>query len=83
MRLTDLSMRAPHGPADESVVKVGVTKKHQQVKKRVPLPPEVRGNSAFCGIPGASLRKKRSIIHSLPHSLTPSLPHSESPNAIQ
>jgi hypothetical protein len=65
MRLTDLSMRAPHGPADESVVKVGVTKKHQQVKKRVPLPPE---NCAFCGIPGASLRKKRSIIHSLPHT---------------
>ena len=38
MRLTDLSMRAPPGPADESVVKVGVAKKHQQVKKEFRWP---------------------------------------------
>ena len=71
MRLTDLSMRAPPGSADESVVKGWGGKKTPTGKKRVPLLAEARGNSGFCGIPGASLRKKRSIIltHSLPHSL--------------
>ena len=43
MRLTDLSMRAPPGPADESVVKVGVAKKHQQVKKEFRCSPRREG----------------------------------------